>query len=238
MAHLILKEIEQEPFSVDELVENLTYKSTDGRVGQSNFDPLIMEDIFKRTIEDLKKLNEKSKKRIQTLQADCQKEKQVCKDKLNELEDLYKASYEQMTKLDKRIGDVSSTMSEMGSQLENLNKPRLNLYESHKTAKYFDKFMEGISNSGIFADDSKLEQAAEVIYKLHSLSTDLTDERFRGANELIEKKYTELEQKIMNQFLQAFFKNDRKSMKKYINIMSNFKVNLIQSNLKKSTNSF
>lgn len=68
-------------------------------------------------------------------------------------------------------------MAEMGNQLENLNRPRLNLYESHKTAKYFDKFMDGIDNSGVFADDSKLDQAAEVIYKLHLVDQDLKDEK-------------------------------------------------------------
>ena len=68
-------------------------------------------------------------------------------------------------------------MSEMGTQLDNLNKPRLNLYESHKIAKYFDKFMDGIEDSGVFADDSKLDQAAVVIYKLHLLYIDLNDDK-------------------------------------------------------------
>ena len=116
-------------------------------------------------------------------------------------------------------------MSEMGSQLENLNRPRLNLYESHKTAKYFDKFMEGIDNSGVFADDSKLEQAAEIIYKLNLMSTnDLTDEKFQEANKLIEAKYNEIEVKLINSFHFAFFKGDKKLMKKYLDILSNFKV--------------
>lgn len=68
-------------------------------------------------------------------------------------------------------------MSEMGTQLDNLNKPRLNLYESHKIAKYFDKLMHGIEDSGVFADDSKLDQAAVVIYKLHLLYIDLNDDK-------------------------------------------------------------
>ena len=66
----------------------------------------------------------------------------------------------------------------MGSQLENLNKPRFNLYESQKTAKYFDKFMDGADNTGVFADESKLDQAAEVIYKLNLISNELTDEKW------------------------------------------------------------
>lgn len=37
--------------------------------------------------------------------------------------------------------------------------------------------MDGIENSGVFADDSKLDQAAEVIYKLHLLSIDLNDDK-------------------------------------------------------------
>ena len=115
-------------------------------------------------------------------------------------------------------------MSEMGAQLENLNKPRHNLSESYKIAKYFDKFMEGIENSGVFADDSKLEQAAEVIYKLHLLSVDLNDERFENAKFLMENKYNEIELKLMQKFHQAFFKNDKKTMKKYLAILSNFKV--------------
>lgn len=146
-------------------------------MGQSDFDPLILENIFKKTIDDLKIINDKTKQNIQALEIDCQKEKEVCKEKILLLENSYKDSFEYLSVLDKRIGNVSSTMSDMGSQLENLNRPRLNLFESHKTSKYFDKFMDGIDNSGVFADDSKLEQAAEVIYKLHLLSNDLNDER-------------------------------------------------------------
>jgi hypothetical protein len=138
---------------------------------------LILEDIFKKTIDDLKMINEKSKKKIETLENECQKEKNLCKEKIAGLEATYKESFDHLVMLDKRISNISYTMSEMGSQLENLNRPRLNLYESHKTAKYYDKFMEGIYNSGVFADDAKLEQAAEVIYKLHLLTIDLNEER-------------------------------------------------------------
>ena len=159
------------------MIENLTYKSTDGQVGQSNFDPLILEDVFRRTIDDLMIINEKSKQKILTLENECQKEKFSCRDKVVDMEELYKESFEHLNALDTRISTVSGTMSEMGSQLENLNKPRQNLYESQKIAKYFDKFMEGTENSGVFADDSKLEQAAEVIYKLHLLSVDLNNEK-------------------------------------------------------------
>ena len=89
--------------------------------------------------------------------------------------------------------------------------------------------MEGIENSGVFADDSKLEQAAEVIYKLHLLSVDLNDERFENAKFLMENKYNEIELKLMQKFHQAFFKNDKKTMKKYLAILSNFKVFFINS---------
>ncbi len=206
------------------MIENLTYKSTDGKVGQANFDPLVLEDIFKKTIEDLKKINEKSKQKIEQLNGECQKEKNLCQEKIVSLEKNYKDSFDNLIALDKRISTVSLAMSEMGSQLESLNKPRLNLYESHKTAKYFDKFMEGIDNSGVFADDSKLEQAAEVIYKLNLMSNDLTEEKFQEANKLIEAKYNEIEAKLINSFHFAFFKGDKKLMKKYLNILSNFKV--------------
>ena len=125
----------------------------------------------------MKKFNEKSKQKIEHLESECQKEKQACKEKVNHLEANYKQAFDHLAELDKRIGNISSTMSEMGSQLENLSKPRFNLYEAQKTAKYFDKFMDGVNSSGVFADESKLEQAAEVIYKLNLISSDLKDER-------------------------------------------------------------
>ncbi len=155
----------------------MTYKSTDGRVSNEDFDPLVLEDIFKRTIEDLKIINERTTLKIDTLEKECKKELSSCKDKMTKLEGDYQKSFTKLSVLDKRIGNVSSTMSDMGSQLENLNKPRLNLYESHKIAKYFDKFMDGVDKYGVFADDSKLEQAAEVILKLNQISNDLKDER-------------------------------------------------------------
>ena len=223
MAHLILKEIDQEAFSVDNLIENLTYKSTDGRVGHHDFDPLVLEEIFKRTIEDLKKINDKTKIKIEALETDCQKEMVTNKEKIGKLENLYKGSHGELSELDKRISTVSTTMTEMGSQLDNLNKPRLNLYESHKIAKYFDRFMDGQDTSGVFADDSKLEQAAEVILKLNQISTDLKDARFELASNLIEAKYGEIESKLIQRFHQAFFKGDKKEMKKYLTILSNFK---------------
>lgn len=192
-------------------------------MGQASFDPLILEEIFKRTIEDLKKINDKSKQKIESLEAECQKEMASCKDKIGKLEGLYQDSFDELTQLDKRISTVAGTMSDMGSQLENLNKPRLNLYESHKIAKYFDKFMEGSHQSGVFADDSKLEQAAEVILKLNQVASDLKDERFEDTNALIEGKYNEIEAQLINSFQQAYFRNDRKEMKKYLNILSNFR---------------
>lgn len=223
MAHLILKEIEQESFSIDNLIENLTYKSTDGRVGQSNFDPLILEEIFKRTIEDLQKINEKTQQKIDHLESDCLNEKISCKDKIASLENNYKDSYNHLAKLDTNISTISTTMSEMGAQLENLNKPRHNLSESQKIAKYFDKFMEGTENSGVFADDSKLEHAAEIIYKLHLLTIDLNDSRFEQASFLIEKKYSETETKIIERFRHAYMDGNKIMMKKYLMILSNFK---------------
>ena len=155
----------------------MTYKATDGKVGQQNFDPLVLEGIFVRTIDDLKRINENTRKKMDNLEIDSLKEKQDCKDKMLSLENTYNDSFDKLCKLDKRISEVSANMSDMGSQLDNLNRPRHNLSESYKIAKYFDKFMDGIDNSGVFADDSKLEQAADIIYKLHIISSDLTDQK-------------------------------------------------------------
>ena len=216
---------------MENLIENLTYKSTDGRVGSSNFDPLILEEVFKRTIEDLNKLNDKSKVRLDMLGNECSKEKESCRERIAQLERYYNDAFVHLSSLDKRISYVSTTMAEMGNQLENLNRPRNNLYESHKTAKYFDKFMDGIDNSGVFADDSKLDQAAEVIYKLQLVANDLKDDKFADARALIDKKYDEIENKLIQMFHQAFFTQDRKEMKKYLNILSNFKVEISNRNV-------
>ncbi len=162
---------------MDHVIETLAYKATDGKVGQQNFDPSVLEGTFLRTIEDLKRINETTKKKMDALENDCLKEKQECKDKMMSLENTYNESFDKLCKLDERISEVSAKMSEMGSQLDNLNRPRHNLSESFTLAKYFDKFMNGSYNTGVFADDSKLEQAADVIYKLHAMSYDLTDQK-------------------------------------------------------------
>jgi recyclin-1 len=49
------------------------------------------------------------------------------------------------------------------------------------------------------------------------------DERFQEANDLIQIKYNEIEDKLINSFHAAFFRSDKKLMKKYLNILSNFK---------------
>jgi hypothetical protein len=177
MAHLIAKELESDSFVVDHIVESLTYKSTDGKIGQLTFDPLILENIFTQTIADLNKINENTRSKIDLLETECIQEKVKCKDKINNIDASYKESYDNLIHLDKRINEVSSKMSEMGAQLDNLNKPNRNLNESYKMTKYYDKFMDGCDSSGVFANDNKLDSAADIIYKLHLLSLDLNDSK-------------------------------------------------------------
>jgi hypothetical protein len=50
--------------------------------------------------------------------------------------------------------------------------------------------------------------------------------RFAKANELIELKYNNIEVKLIDRFHNAFYTNDKKMMKKYITILSNFRVYL------------
>ena len=51
--------------------------------------------------------------------------------------------------------------------------------------------------------------------------------RFEQANQLIEDKYNEIEERLIERFHHAFFKDDKKSMKKYLTILSNFIKNRI-----------
>lgn len=175
MAHLIAKELDSDSFIVDHIIESLTYKATDGKIGQVTFNPLILENIFTQTISDLNKINESTRKRIDALEADCIQEKVKCKDKINDIDASYKESYDSLIQLDKRINEVSGKMSEMGAQLDNLNKPNRNLNESYKMTKYYDRFMDGCDTIGVFANDNKLDLAADLIYKLYLLSFDLND---------------------------------------------------------------
>ena len=50
--------------------------------------------------------------------------------------------------------------------------------------------------------------------------------RFQHANELIEAKYDEIQKQLIQRFHQAFFKGDKPLMKKCLNILINFKVQL------------
>ncbi|CAF3916497.1 unnamed protein product, partial [Adineta steineri] len=50
MEDLVLASLDSAVFDVDNLIENIAYKSTDGNVINENFDPTLLEGKFRQAM--------------------------------------------------------------------------------------------------------------------------------------------------------------------------------------------
>jgi hypothetical protein len=95
---------------VDNLIENIAYKSTDGNVINENFDPTLLESKFRQamSILQVKKVNlmcssnhwsffqdyqVQTEQNIKHLEESCEKERNTWANSVAQLEDLYQVAF-------------------------------------------------------------------------------------------------------------------------------------------------
>jgi exocyst complex component 5 len=79
-------------------------------------------------------------------------------------------------KLDERINSVATKVLHLGDQLENVNMPRSRAVEAQKLMNHFAEFLgPGPPVSDVFNDPKKINEAADIIQKLHLISQELPD---------------------------------------------------------------
>ncbi|CAF3592417.1 unnamed protein product, partial [Rotaria sordida] len=225
LSGLIRIEINQSVFDVDNLIENIAYKSTDGNVINENFDPSLLESKFRHAMSILQDYQVQTDQNIKHLEELCEKERNTWANSVAQLEELYQSTYTGQQELEMRISVISTKVIQIGHQLESKSNPRQQLIDARTTAKYLERFLDANDDvSLMFQDASKLEQAAHIIHQLYNVLQELPDEpKFIDAKTKVKERYLAIEEELLLEFSRAQVRNDKKAMKKYIKLLSKFK---------------
>lgn len=198
---------------------------TNSEVGaDQQFNPAVLHETFVQTIKDLKILQEKQQVKCERME-DSLKQEQVSHSKnIAKLQERHRISIECFGQLDEKINSVAGKIIHLGEQLENVNTPRSRTVEAQKLLNFMSEFLvPGPIVNDIFTENSKLYEAADVIQKLHTISQDLPQDKFLDGKKKIEKKYDEVERRLIEEFATAQKGEDVEKMKKLAHILSQFK---------------
>ncbi|XP_033227163.1 exocyst complex component 5 isoform X2 [Belonocnema kinseyi] len=216
-----------EPFDPEEFVERLAWRTVNDTVsenGKSVFDPLLIHETFLQAIKDLQVLQERQQKKCEKLEAALKEEESRHALESLDLQERNKNAMDLFHQLDERINLVATKVLHLGDQLENVNTPRARAVEAQKLMKHFSEFLSpGPLTGPIFTDKSSVDEAADVILKLHLIAQELPSEKFDHAKKKISTKYHEIERNLIEEFVRAQNSEDATRMKKLASILSQFK---------------
>lgn len=193
--------------------------------GVEDFNPVALHDTFIQTIKDLKILQEKQHAKCERLQESLKQEREIYTKKIHKLQDKQKGASDIFWKLDGKVSSVAGKIIHLGEQLENVNTPRSRIVEAQTLLNYMSEFLEEgttLSND-TFTDPKKLYEAADVIQKLYAIGQDLPEEKFAASKRKIERKYDDIEKRLIEEFATAQKAEDIDRMKKLAQILSQFK---------------
>lgn len=222
-----MKELEQEPFDPEEFVERLAWRTVndtlkDGEKG--SFDPVLVHETFLQAIKDLQVLQERQQKKCDRLEAACKEEETRHALEILELQEKNKNAMELFHQLDERINFVATKVLHLGDQLESVNTPRARAVEAQKLMRHFAEFLSpGPLTDPVFTDKSSLDEAADVIQKLHLIAQELPSDKFESAKKKISAKYDEIERSLIEEFARAHSGEDAARMKELASMLSHFK---------------
>ncbi|CAB3383453.1 Hypothetical predicted protein [Cloeon dipterum] len=221
-----MKELEQEPFDADEFVERLAWRTvsvTRDEGDQQQFDPILLNDTFVQAIKDLQLLHERQQKKCEKLENECREEEAKHFQKISSLQEKNRSAVSTFQKLDERINSVATKVLHLGDQLESVNLPRSRAVEAQKLMNHFAEFLgPGSPISDVFTDAKKIDEAADIIQKLHLISQELPD-KFDSAKKKIGKYYKNIEEQLIDDFVRAQRSNNRARMKEIAAILYHFK---------------
>lgn len=227
MMQQYMKELEQEPFDPEEFVERLAWRTVNDKTkdgGKAFFDPVIVHETFLQAIKDLQILQERQQKKCDKLEAALKDEEARHALEILDLQERNKHSIDLFHQLDERINLVATKVLHLGDQLESVNIPRARAVEAQKLMRHFSDFLSpGPLTDPIFTDKTSLDEAADVIQKLHLIAQELPAEKFEHAKKKISIKYDEIERNLIEEFVQAHNREDAIRMKELAFVLSQFK---------------
>ncbi|EDV53911.1 exocyst complex component 5 [Drosophila erecta] len=220
-----MEEFEQEPFEVGEFIERLTWRTNNELQNSEDFHPVALHDTFIQTIKDLKILQEKQQSKCERLEESLRQEKESHAKKIGKLQERHQTAIDVFGQLDEKINSVAGKIMHLGEQLENVNTPRSRSVEAQKLLNFMSEFLAAgpVIVNDIFADAARLSEAADVIQKLYAISQDLPPGNFAESKRKIEKKYDEVERRLIEEFATAQKSEDIERMKTLAQILSQFK---------------
>ncbi|PSN43859.1 Exocyst complex component 5 [Blattella germanica] len=215
----------KEPFDPEEFVERLAWRTVaDSREGTGNFDPVLLHETFLQAIKDLQMLQERQQKKCERLEMMCREEENGHWQQISQLQDKNKASVSMFQELDERINYVATKVIHLGDQLESVNTPRARAVEAQKLMNHFAEFLSpGPLLAEVFTDKTQVDEAADIIQKLHLISQELPSGKFEKAKKKIAMKYDEIERSLIEEFVKAHRSDDKGRMKEIASILSHFK---------------
>ncbi|KAK2584986.1 hypothetical protein KPH14_008517 [Odynerus spinipes] len=227
MMQQYMKELEQEPFDPEEFVERLAWRTVNDKTkdgGKAFFDPVTVHETFLQAIKDLQILEERQQKKCDKLEVALKDEEARHALEILDLQERNKHSIDLFHQLDERINLVATKVLHLGDQLESVNIPRARAVEAQKLMRHFSDFLSpGPLTDPIFNDKASLDEAADVIQKLHLIAQELPAEKFDHAKKKISIKYDEIERNLIEEFVQAHNREDAIRMKELASVLSQFK---------------
>ncbi|KAK7869410.1 hypothetical protein R5R35_000706 [Gryllus longicercus] len=226
MMQQYMKELEQEPFDPEEFVERMAWRTVGASRDENpgNFDPVLLHETFLQAIKDLQILQERQQKKCERLEMICREEEIGHWQKVSQLQEKNKASVNLFQELDERINYVATKVLHLGDQLESVNTPRARAVEAQKLMNHFAEFLSpGPLLSEVFQFNSRIDEAADIIQKLHLIAQELPSGKFEKAKKKIALKYDEIERSLIEEFVKAHRSDDKGRMKEIASILSHFK---------------
>ncbi|CAG9565467.1 unnamed protein product [Danaus chrysippus] len=225
MMNQYIKELEQEPFDPDEFVERMVRRSMqESRLTDDQFDPEMIHDIFTQAIQDLKVLQERQERKCARLEQAVQEEEKLYVAKLAEIMEQHTHCVNVFSSLDERMSRCGGRALDIGEKLGAARAPRARAAAARDLLSHLANFLSpGPVLTDLFNDPTKLNEAADVIQKLYTISQELPPDKFEVAKKKIEAKYDEIERSLIEEFVKAQNQGDVTKMKDIANIMTNFK---------------
>lgn len=221
-----IKELEQEPFDAEEFVERLAWRTIaeTKKEGEEDFNPSLLHESFVQAIKDLTLLQERQQKKCERLETVVRQDEMIFFQEIQALQEKNKGAVHTFQELDGKINNVATKVLHLGDQLDSVNGPRSRVVEAQKLMAHLDEFLNhGADDSPLFNDPFKIDEAADVIQKLHLIAQDLPISKFEEAKKKIERKYDELERALIEEFCIAQKNQDYNRMKEISNVLQQFK---------------
>uniref|UniRef100_A0AAY4A9T3 Exocyst complex component 5 n=1 Tax=Denticeps clupeoides TaxID=299321 RepID=A0AAY4A9T3_9TELE len=215
----------EEPFDADEYIERLAWRTPGGgsKGGAEAFDPKRLLEEFVNHIEELKQLDEIIQRKVEKLEQQCHREAKEFAHKVQDLQRSNQVAFQHFQELDEHISYVATKVCHLGDQLEGVNTPRQRAVEAQRLMTYFNEFLDGELRSDVFINPEKIQEAADIIQKLHLIAQELPFDRFADVKAKIASKYHDLERQLIQEFTSAQRRGEIGRMREVAAVLLHFK---------------